>query len=87
MGPSLRDAQWRYGFRDQDIFNSVAEGRQHGMPAWGTKLPAEQIWKITAYIKSMGTKYEPKRPPPNPVFPYPPPYRDLPRTQERKGAD
>ncbi|GHB12622.1 c-type cytochrome [Modicisalibacter luteus] len=87
MGPSLRDATWLYGFSDQAIFNSIADGRRYGMPAWGTKLPAEQIWKITAYIKSMGTEFEPKAPPPNPVYPEPPPRRDIPRQQERKGAD
>ena len=69
MGPSLRDAAWLYGGRDPDIFNSIAEGRPHGMPAWGTKLPVEQMWKITAYIKSMGTPREPKPPPKNPVMP------------------
>ncbi len=69
MGPSLRDPDWLYGNTDQAIFNSIAEGRQHGMPAWGTKLPDEEMWKITAYIKSMGTEAEPDAPPANPVFP------------------
>ena len=69
MGPSLRDPDWLYGSSDQAIFNSIAEGRQHGMPAWGTKLPDEEMWKITAYIKSMGTEAEPDAPPANPVFP------------------
>ncbi|HEU4616566.1 MAG TPA: c-type cytochrome [Gammaproteobacteria bacterium] len=70
MGPSLRDHVWLYGKTDQDIFNSIAEGRQHGMPAWGTKLPAEQLWKITAYIQSLGTPTEPDPPPANPVLPH-----------------
>jgi cytochrome c oxidase cbb3-type subunit 3 len=70
MGPSLRDSQWLYGSNDQDIFNSIAEGRQHGMPAWGTKLPTEQLWKITAYIRSLGTPLEPDAPPANPVLPH-----------------
>ncbi|HEX5420743.1 MAG TPA: c-type cytochrome [Gammaproteobacteria bacterium] len=69
MGPSLRDAQWLYGKTPEDVFNSIAEGRQHGMPAWGTKLPADQIWKLTAYIESLGTAKEPDKPPANPVFP------------------
>jgi cytochrome c oxidase cbb3-type subunit 3 len=70
MGPSLRDPAWLYGSSDQDIFNSIAEGRQHGMPAWGTKLPADQLWKITAYIQSLGTPMEPDAPPANPVLPH-----------------
>ena len=87
MGPSLRDAEWMYGHKDQDIFNSIAEGRPHGMPAWGTKLPTEQIWKLTAYIKSMGTRHEPQLPPQNPVFPSPPPRRDLPKIKAQKGGE
>ena len=63
MGPSLRDEDWRYGSSDADIFATIAQGRT-GMPAWGTKLPAEQIWKITAYIKSMRTPREPEPPTP-----------------------
>lgn len=77
MGPSLRDAAWMYGNSHQDIFNSISEGRPHGMPAWGTKLPVEQIWKLTAYVKSMNTDKEPAKPPENPVFPNPPPRRDV----------
>jgi mono/diheme cytochrome c family protein len=34
------------------------------MPAWGTKLPADQVWELVAYIKSMGTPNEPEPPTP-----------------------
>ena len=64
MGPSLRDVTWIYGNSDDHIFSSIAEGRAHGMPAWGTKLPEEQIWKLVAYIKSMRTELEPQPPKP-----------------------
>ena len=87
MGPSLRDVKWMYGFKDHDIYNSIAEGRPHGMPAWGTKLPREQIWKLTAYIMSMGTAKEPSPPPQNPVFPNPPPRRDVQKREAQKGGD
>ena len=63
MGPSLRDQDWRYGGSDADIAATIAQGRT-GMPAWGTKLPQDQIWKLTAYIKSMRTPYEPEPPTP-----------------------
>lgn len=62
MAPSLRDATWLYGNKAEDIFNSISQGRPHAMPAWGTMLPEDQIWKLTAYIQSMGTEREPKRP-------------------------
>ena len=77
MGPSLRDATWIYGNSHREVFNSIAEGRAYGMPAWGTKLPVEQIWMLTAYIKSLDTESEPNKPPPNPVYPDPPPRRDV----------
>lgn len=87
MGPSLRDAEWLYGDGDQDIFNSIAEGRPHGMPAWGAKLPTEQIWKLTAYIQALGTAKEPTPPPENPVYPDPPPSRDVEGVRARKGGN
>jgi cytochrome c oxidase cbb3-type subunit 3 len=62
MGPSLRDETWIYGHHDADIFSSIAEGRAHGMPAWGTKLPATQIWELVAYIQSLRTESEPMKP-------------------------
>jgi len=62
MGPSLRDTVWLYGSRDDQIFDSIAEGRSNGMPAWGTKIPSDQIWQLVAYIKSMRTLKEPDPP-------------------------
>lgn len=62
MGPSLRDTLWFYGGSDQSIFASIAEGRQHGMPSWGSKLPREQIWMLVTYIKSLRTPNEPDPP-------------------------
>ena len=53
MGPSLRDVDWIYGSNDVQIFSSIAEGRAHGMPAWGLHLNDEQVWKLVAYIKSL----------------------------------
>ena len=67
MGPSLRDPVWLYGGDDAHIFSSIAEGRGQGMPAWGTKIPEDQIWKLVAYIKSMRTPQEPDPPSVPPV--------------------
>lgn len=58
MGPSLRDPVWIYGGSDAHIFDSIAQGRGKGMPAWGTMLPGEQIWKLVAYIKTLRTPQE-----------------------------
>ena len=62
MGPSLRDERWLYGSSEAQIFDSIASGRAHGMPAWGTMLPESEIWKLTAYIRSLRTDDEPDRP-------------------------
>lgn len=67
MAPSLRNPVWRYGSSDAHIFASIAEGRGDGMPAWGTKIPEDQIWKLVAYIKSMRTPQEPDPPSVPPV--------------------
>jgi cytochrome c oxidase cbb3-type subunit 3 len=64
MGPSLRDSTWVYGGSDARIYRSIAQGRTKGMPSWGTTLPAEQIWKIVAYIKTLRTSREPDKPTP-----------------------
>jgi cytochrome c oxidase cbb3-type subunit III len=62
MGPSLRDPDWIYGDSDAHIFDSIAEGRAHGMPAWGIKLPEDQVWKLVSYIQALRTDKEVDRP-------------------------
>ena len=62
MGPSLRDSVWIYGDKDDQIMDTLIHGRSKGMPAWGTKIPESQMWKIVAYIKSMNTPLEPDAP-------------------------
>lgn len=62
MGPSLRDPVWLYGNRDDQVFDSIAQGRSKGMPAWGSKIPEQQIWELVAYVKSLGTSLEPDPP-------------------------
>jgi cytochrome c oxidase cbb3-type subunit 3 len=78
MGPSLRDQNWIYGNRDDQIFASIAQGRSKGMPAWGSKIPQSQIWELVAYIKTMRTPQEADPPtepadekvlPPSPTMP------------------
>jgi cytochrome c oxidase cbb3-type subunit 3 len=58
MGPSLRDQTWLFGDRDDQIFDSISQGRGKGMPTWGTKIPEDQIWKLVAYIKTLNTPLE-----------------------------
>jgi cytochrome c oxidase cbb3-type subunit III len=62
MGPNLRDSTARiYGNSDTQLFSTISEGRPAGMPAWGAKLPASEIWKLITYIRTLGTPEEPDR--------------------------
>ncbi len=60
MGPDLTDKYWRFGGTDADIFASIYEGRSQGMPAWGALLPADEIWRMVAYIRSLGGEVNPQ---------------------------
>jgi cytochrome c oxidase cbb3-type subunit 3 len=62
MGPSLRDEDWIYGSEAADIFDSISEGRAHGMPAWGSMLPPQYVWQLVTYIQSLRTPQEPDKP-------------------------
>ncbi|MEW5929031.1 MAG: c-type cytochrome [Gemmatimonadota bacterium] len=54
MGPNLTDTHWRYGGTPAEIFLSVWEGRPKGMPAYGRMLPEGQVWKLVAYLRTLG---------------------------------
>jgi cytochrome c oxidase cbb3-type subunit 3 len=53
MGPALMDATWIYGGDPQNVYTSIVEGRPNGMPAFGGKIPDQQIWQLVAYVRSM----------------------------------
>lgn len=53
IGPSLMDVNWRYGSTMEDIVQSISNGRPNGMPAFGGKMTAAQIWQTAAYVRSL----------------------------------
>jgi cytochrome c oxidase cbb3-type subunit 3 len=53
MGPPLMDKEWLYGHEPANIYASIVEGRPKGMPAFGGRIPDEQVWQIVAYVRSM----------------------------------
>jgi cytochrome c oxidase cbb3-type subunit 3 len=53
-GPALTDGWWRYGPDDVSIFLTIRDGRPNGMPSFGKRLTAEQIWQLTGYVRTMG---------------------------------
>jgi cytochrome c oxidase cbb3-type subunit 3 len=48
------DDQWIYGSEPENIFASIVEGRPNGMPSFRGKIPALQVWQLTAYVRSLG---------------------------------
>jgi cytochrome c oxidase cbb3-type subunit 3 len=53
MGPPLNGSGWRYGGTPSELYNSIHDGRPQGMPAWGVRLPPDQIWKLVAYLQTL----------------------------------
>lgn len=53
MGPDLMDGQWIYGSRLAQIHQTLVEGRPNGMPAWGGKIPDQELWQIATYVRSL----------------------------------
>ena len=53
IGPPLMDAAWIYGSGPEQIYSTIAQGRPNGMPAFGGKIPDEQIWQIARYVRSL----------------------------------
>jgi mono/diheme cytochrome c family protein len=56
MGPSFQDGRWHFGGSPGDVFESIYQGRPDGMPAWGGRISDEQIWILTAYVRSLASK-------------------------------
>jgi cytochrome c oxidase cbb3-type subunit 3 len=54
IGPALNSRGWRYGGAPAQLYNSIHDGRPQGMPAWGARLPPDQIWKLVAYLEGLG---------------------------------
>lgn len=53
IGPSLVDADWKYGDQATDILSSVTKGRSGGMPAWGKVLGKDEVARVSAYVYSL----------------------------------
>ncbi|HVT81203.1 MAG TPA: c-type cytochrome [Phycisphaerae bacterium] len=53
IGPPLIDDTWIYGYQPNQIFATIVQGRPNGMPAFGSRLNEQQVWQLTAYVRSM----------------------------------
>jgi len=52
-GPALTNNVWVYGSDPAALYRSIADGRPNGMPAFGTRLSNDQIWQLSAYVRSL----------------------------------
>ncbi|HUR00097.1 MAG TPA: c-type cytochrome [Gemmatimonadaceae bacterium] len=55
MAPTFQDDRWHFGGAPAAIFESIFQGRPDGMPAWGGRISNEQIWMLTAYVRSLSS--------------------------------
>jgi cytochrome c oxidase cbb3-type subunit III len=53
-GPALMDDRWIYGGEIDQIYLTIVQGRPNGMPAFGGKIPPQQVWQLAAYVRSLG---------------------------------
>lgn len=53
IGPALTDDKWIYGAAPQQIYSTVVEGRPNGMPAFGGRVPDQQVWQLVSYVQSL----------------------------------
>jgi mono/diheme cytochrome c family protein len=53
----LTDADWKHGQTDGEIFTVIRDGaRQTGMRAYGSRIPANDLWNLVNYVRSLGPK-------------------------------
>ena len=53
IGPPLMDELWIYGGSGQNIHDTIVQGRPNGMPSYGGHIPDDQVWMITAYVRTL----------------------------------
>jgi cytochrome c oxidase cbb3-type subunit 3 len=53
--PNLRDDEWHWGGSPERIEQSIRNGRQASMPAWGARLNDEEINQVVRFIQNMGS--------------------------------
>lgn len=51
--PDLTDDDWIFGGSPADIKNSISNGRQAAMPAWGSVIGDQGVEDVTSYVLSL----------------------------------
>jgi cytochrome c oxidase cbb3-type subunit 3 len=47
------DDKWIYGSEPEQVYSTIVEGRPNGMPAFGGRIPSQQVWQIVSYIDAL----------------------------------
>ena len=55
--PNLRDADWKYGATDGEIFTNIRDGigPKFDMKAMKSRMTATEIWNLVNYLRSIGS--------------------------------
>jgi cytochrome c oxidase cbb3-type subunit 3 len=56
IGPDLTDSEWRYGGTDEDLLETISNGRPGGMPSWKSELSEDKIRKVIRHIRGLSKK-------------------------------
>ena len=56
MGPSLSNDTWLYRSSPANIYLTIIQGREKGMPSFGAMLPDRVVWELVSYIESIAEK-------------------------------
>jgi mono/diheme cytochrome c family protein len=57
MPSDLTDAEWKHGRSDGEMFTVIRDGaKQTGMRAYGSRFPANELWNLVNYVRSLGPK-------------------------------
>lgn len=51
--PNLTDQDWLWGGSEQTIYQTIANGRDNAMPAWGPILHTDGVEEVLAYVLSL----------------------------------
>jgi cytochrome c oxidase cbb3-type subunit 3 len=54
IGPALTDDEWIYGSDPENVFDTIVKGRPHGMPSFRGRLGNSEVWKLVAYVRTLG---------------------------------
>ncbi|MDB5688614.1 MAG: cytochrome c [Sphingomonas bacterium] len=50
---ALADMQWRHGGALDEVYAFIARGHPGKLARYGDLIPPEQVWQLTAYVRSL----------------------------------